>query len=144
MRNRSSAISITTSFKKRISQEINESENLTEAGKQIKFGEIIEKDLKEKNQIKPLKPFMNNNIIDLPTPQYLDIKKEYYTKDEKVNFLNFFHLNNFYYCKLSLFYFMKKLKYLIYSIKNLLETLMRISKRLIFRLFYHSLKTKKK
>lgn len=90
MRNRSSAISITTNFKRRISQEINETENLTESGKQMKFCEIFEKELKDKNQLKPLKPFVNNNIINLPTPQYLDIKKEYYTKDEKVILFNRF------------------------------------------------------
>jgi hypothetical protein len=70
MRNRSSAISITTNLKRKISQEINDTENLTEEGKQIKFCEIFEKELKEKNQLMPLKPLLSNNIIDLPTPQY--------------------------------------------------------------------------
>lgn len=84
MRNRSSAISMTTNYKKRISQEIIDSDSLTEAGKQIKFCEIFEKELKDKNQLKPLKPFVSNYIIDLPCPQYLEFKKEYYTKDEKV------------------------------------------------------------
>ncbi len=86
MRNRSSAISITTNSKKRISQEINNAEILTEAGKQIKFYEIFETELKEKNKIKPLKPFVKNDIIDLPCPQYFDIKKDYQSGDDKVFF----------------------------------------------------------
>jgi len=83
MRNRSSAFAITTNTKRRLSKEINDTENLTENEKQTKFCEIMENKLKEENKLKPLKPFVNNNIIDLPTPQYLDIKKEYNTKDEK-------------------------------------------------------------
>ncbi len=83
MRNRSSAFSMTTNTKMRISKELIEGEKVTENDKLAKFSEIIENKLKEENRLKPYKPFVNSNFINLPTPQYLDIKKEYYSKDEK-------------------------------------------------------------
>lgn len=93
MRNRSSAIAITTNKKKRLSQEIDGDKGLNEREKQQRFFDIMEKNLRQENRLKPFKPFDNKNIIDLPTPQYLDIRKEYNTKDEKA--LIFFNLANF-------------------------------------------------
>jgi len=98
MRNRSSAVAITTNTKKRLSQEINENENLSEKEKQIKFYEIFENKLKQENKIKPFKPFVNNNILDIPPPHYLDIKKEYITKDEKA-FIYFLNISQYYFMK---------------------------------------------
>jgi hypothetical protein len=83
MRNRSSAIALTENTKKRISTEIN-NPLLSEIQKQQKFSDIIESKLKNENRLKPLKPFETSDILDLPIPQFLDIRKEYISKEEKV------------------------------------------------------------
>jgi hypothetical protein len=84
MRNRSGAIAITQNAKKRLSEEIALTQDMTEEHKKEKITSYLEEKLKgESNQIK-----LNNNkddyiITELP-PAYLDIRKEFHTKNEKV------------------------------------------------------------
>lgn len=87
MRNRSSAIAITDKTKKTISNLINDP-NYSEIQKQQKFSDIMETRLKKEHRLKPLKPFETSDSIDLPTPQFLGIRKEYISKEEKAK--NFF------------------------------------------------------
>jgi len=85
MRNRSSAVAITNNTKKRMTTELglDNVNNLEE--KADKISQFLEKKLKlESRQAnKTIKPDFH---LDILPPQYLDIKKEYITKEEKVNF----------------------------------------------------------
>jgi hypothetical protein len=42
------------------------------------------------------KTLKNDFKLGFAAPQYLDVKKEYYTKDEKVYLINFIHTRKFY------------------------------------------------
>jgi len=88
MRNRSSAIAITTNTKTRISSEISIESALNEKDKLEKFTNLIEKELYSSNQFKKKSSICNGNVIDIPPPNYLDIKKEYLCRHDKVNLLS--------------------------------------------------------
>lgn len=83
MRNRSSAFAITDNTKKKMNQEIGITKDMKEEEKQEKITLYLEEKLKldDKLQTKTIK---NDFHIGLTPPQYLDIKKDYKSKDEKV------------------------------------------------------------
>jgi hypothetical protein len=85
MRNRSSAIAITTNTKTRISSEISIESALNDKDKLEKFTNLMEKELNSSNQFKKKSSICNENVIDIPPPNYLDIKKEYLSRHDKVN-----------------------------------------------------------
>lgn len=85
MRNRSSAVAITTNTKKRISTEIGLDFALNDKDKLEKFANLMEKELNSNNQFKKKTSICIENTIDIPPPNYLDIKKEYLSKYDKVN-----------------------------------------------------------
>ncbi|MCH3788399.1 hypothetical protein LZB33_09245, partial [Campylobacter jejuni] len=64
MRNRSSAIAITTNTKKRISTEIGFNSTLSDKDKLEKFANLMEKQLDPNNQFKNKTSINNENIID--------------------------------------------------------------------------------
>ena len=86
MRKRSDAIAMTSLQKKIISEQIGlEKDNLNEEQSKNKMTSIIEEKLKSDNK------YLYNNktnktemTVDILPPAFLDIKKDYYTKDEKV------------------------------------------------------------
>jgi len=85
---RSDAFAINTQMKKDIVNESGINDHMTEEEKRLKVGEVLEKNLKNNN--KAYNRFLdikNDNSIDIPPPQYNDIKKEYYTKNEKVHII---------------------------------------------------------
>lgn len=90
MRNRSSAIAITTNTKKRISTEIGFDSALNDKEKLEKFANLIEKELNSNAQFRKNTSISNDTAIDIPPPNYLDIKKEYLSKYDKVNQLFLF------------------------------------------------------
>ncbi len=85
MRNRSSAVAITTNTKKKITSEIGFNDDLNEKDKMEKFSNFMEKEILPNNKLNKRTSLSNENIIDIPPPNYLDIKKEYFTKYDKVN-----------------------------------------------------------
>lgn len=93
MRNRSSAIAITTNTKKRISSEISLESGLNDKDKMEKFANLIEKEFNANNQFTKKTSISNENTIDIPPPNYLDIKKEYFSKYDKVNLITFTNEN---------------------------------------------------
>lgn len=86
MRNRSSALAITSNTKKRISTQINEDLNLNERDKIDKFNNLIEIEMKKSNKLIRRTSNVNENFIDILPPNYLDIRKDYNTKEDKVRF----------------------------------------------------------
>ena len=84
MRNRSSAVAITTNTKKRISSEIGLDSALNDKDKLEKFASLIEKELNPNSQFTKKTSVSADNVIDLSPPNYLDIKKEYLSKYDKV------------------------------------------------------------
>lgn len=84
MRNRSSAVSITSNTKKLIRSEIGINETMAEKEKIEKFSNFMEKKLYSDNKFKKKSSISTEFSIDFPPPNFLDIKKEYYTKYEKV------------------------------------------------------------
>jgi hypothetical protein len=88
-RNRSDALSITTNQKKRISSIIeNEISNLSEEQSKEKIFSIIEEKIKYEDKFTTSeKTVKSEYTLDFQPPAFLDIRKEYYTKDEKVIFI---------------------------------------------------------
>ncbi len=84
MRNRSSAIAITTNTKKRISTELGTT-NVDDKDKLEKFANFIEKEIFQNKKIQKRTSIINENTIEIPPPNYLDIKKEYSSKYDRVN-----------------------------------------------------------
>jgi hypothetical protein len=82
MRNRSSAIVITSNTKQRMSTEIG-LDNMNENDKKEKISNYIEDQLKN-DKIVRKKTKKTDYFINIDPPQYLDVKKEYYSKNEKV------------------------------------------------------------
>ena len=82
MRNRSSALAITNNQKKRMSTEIENLKGLNEEQKVEKISQLLEKNIKIPGLGKTVK---DEFYISFQPPKYLDIKKEYTTKDEKVS-----------------------------------------------------------
>ena len=86
MRNRSSALAITSKTKKKISTELNMENNLSDIDKMEKFSNLIETEMKKSNKfIRRSSSMTQVNTIDIPPPNYLDIRKEYSSKYDKVN-----------------------------------------------------------
>jgi hypothetical protein len=83
-RNRGLAVAITSNTKMRMSQEMGLTSNMNEEERKDKITNYIEEKVKNEgkflNRRSTLKP---DNHIDIVPPQYMDIKKEYYTKNEK-------------------------------------------------------------
>ncbi len=86
MRNRSSAVAITTNTKKRISTEIGIDSCLNDKDKLEKFTNFMENEFHSNKQYKKKTSICNENIINIHPPNYLDIKKEYLSKYDKVIF----------------------------------------------------------
>lgn len=87
MRSRSSAIAITTNTKRRISCEIGINDSLNEKDKLEKFSNLLEKEIYGKNKLSSQYSINSSDcIVDIPTPNYLDIKKDYLSKYDKVFF----------------------------------------------------------
>ena len=84
MRNRSSAIAITNNTKKRLSAEIGITDNTTEEQRKELITNYIEEKIKNENRNINTCTNRTDYNVDFKPPNYLDIKKEYYTKDEKV------------------------------------------------------------
>jgi hypothetical protein len=84
MRNRSSAVAITSNTKKRMTTELglDDVNNLEE--KADKISQFLEKKLKLESR-QSNKTIKTDFHLEILPPQYLDIKKEYITKEEKVN-----------------------------------------------------------
>lgn len=83
MRTRSSALAITNNTKKRMNDELGLTSEMNEDEKVEKISHFLETQLKMENKATP-KTFKNDFNITIPPPQYLDIKKEYISKEEKV------------------------------------------------------------
>ena len=83
MRNRSSAIAITNNTKKRMTVEMGLNKEMNEDVKAEKITQFMEGKLKIENVAND-STVQADYHIGLPTPQYLDIKKEYSIKGEKV------------------------------------------------------------
>jgi hypothetical protein len=83
MRTRSSAVAITNNTKKRMNTELGLTIEMNEDEKAEKISQFLETQLKMENKTTP-KTFKNDFNISIPPPQYLDIKKEYISKEEKV------------------------------------------------------------
>jgi hypothetical protein len=83
MRNRSSALAITNNQKKRMSTQLEAFEGLNEEQKVEKINQFLEENMKLPMQGK--KTVNEDYHISFAPPKYLDIKKEYITKDEKVS-----------------------------------------------------------
>ena len=87
MRNRSNAAAITSNTKKRISQQLDGDISLNVNQRIEKFGNLIETEMKKgnKNFRRTSSTIPENaNSIDIPPPNYLDIRKEYTSKYDKV------------------------------------------------------------
>jgi len=82
---RSNAFVITSNKKKIISEEAGITDTMKEEEKIEKVTNVLEADLKRGNNLQRHLGIKQDNIIDIPPPKYLDFKKEYYTKNEKVN-----------------------------------------------------------
>ncbi len=80
MRNRSSALAITNNQKKRMSTEL--CAGLNEDQKVDKINQFLEERMKTFGS--GSKTVKDDNHLNFAPPKYLDIKKEYITKDEKV------------------------------------------------------------
>jgi hypothetical protein len=90
MRNRSSALAITSNTKKRISTQL-ECENIqNERDRLEKFSNLIDIEMRKSNKFIRRTSTGSENIIDISPPNYLDIRKEYSNKYDKVK------LNNYY------------------------------------------------
>lgn len=87
MRTRSSAMAITTKSKQRMSQEIGLGNNTSEEQSKEKITAIIEEQLRSENRCKGRSSSINEDIINIAPPSYLDIKKDYHTKNEKVKLI---------------------------------------------------------
>ena len=87
MRNRSSAIAITESTKKGIAKNILNNPLLSETQKHQKFSDAIETKLNKENRLNIING-ETSNTLDLPTPQYFDIRKVYISQDEKAKIFN--------------------------------------------------------
>jgi hypothetical protein len=84
MRNRSSAIAITQNTKKRLSEEIGLNENMREDVRKEKITNYLADKIRNNTTtLKINKTKEDYQISDIPPP-YLDIKKDYHTKNEKV------------------------------------------------------------
>ena len=107
MRNRSSAVAITSNTKKRISSQLETDININDKDKLEKFSNLIETELKKSQKFTKKTSITANrdNIIDIPPPNYLDIRKEYSCKNDKVKKIFMLILK-----KNSQFYFMIKQK----------------------------------
>jgi hypothetical protein len=90
MRNRSSALAITSNTKKRISTQLETDNSLNEKDKLEKFSNLIETEIKKSHKLTKKTSITVNpeNTIDIPPPNYLDIRKEYSCKYDKVK-INF-------------------------------------------------------
>ena len=84
MRNRSSALAITSNTKKRITTELNIENSLNDRDKLEKFSNLIETEMKKSNKFVRRTSMIPENTIDVPPPNYLDIRKEYSSKYDKV------------------------------------------------------------
>ncbi len=84
MRTRSSALAITNNTKKRMTTELGLSSEMNEDEKAEKISLFLEQNLKMENKTTP-KTFKNDFHISIPPPQYLEIKKDYVSKEDKVN-----------------------------------------------------------
>ncbi len=84
MRNRSSAMALTNNTKKKLSSEFGITDNTSEDHKKELITNYIEEKLKNENRNINRCTNRSDYNIDFKPPNYLDIKKEYYTKDEKV------------------------------------------------------------
>jgi len=81
-RNRSSAFAITDNTKKRMTTEIGLTDGMQDEEKKEKITNYMEEKLKiEYDKSVSSK---NENRIEFFPPSFLDIKKEYYSKEEKV------------------------------------------------------------
>lgn len=84
MRNRSSAIAITSNTKHRMTQEIGLDSFTNEESKREKLTNYFQEKFKSTKFTKKATA-KTDFFLDFPPPQYQDTKKEYYTKNEKVN-----------------------------------------------------------
>jgi hypothetical protein len=83
MRNRSSAISLTQNAKKRLSDDIGLTIDMLEEVRKEKLTNYLTEKLKNDNiKITTTKDIYH--VSDIPPP-YLDIRKDYHSKQEKVN-----------------------------------------------------------
>jgi hypothetical protein len=84
MRNRSSAIAITGNLKKRISTELgmDNTQNMSEEQIKEKFTNYMESKIKKETRFLNEDLRKSNLSLNLPIPTFLDISKNYYTKDE--------------------------------------------------------------
>ncbi len=83
---RSNAFVMTSNKKKVISEEAGLTETMKEEEKIEKVTNVLEADLKRGNNLQRHLGIKQDNVIDIPPPKYMDFKKEYYTKNEKVSF----------------------------------------------------------
>jgi hypothetical protein len=86
MRQRSSAIAITQNTKKRMSNEIGLDDNMLDEVRKEKLTNYLEEKFKNDTNNNFIKSNKKDDyhVTDIPPP-YLDIRKEYYTKGEKVS-----------------------------------------------------------
>jgi hypothetical protein len=82
MRNRSSALAITNNQKKRMSTQLEAIGGLNEEQKVEKINQFLEETMKF--QVQGNKTVNDDYYISFAPPKFLDIKKDYLTKDEKV------------------------------------------------------------
>ncbi len=86
MRNRSSALAITNNTKKRMTVELGLNSAMNEDEKAEKINQFLEEKLKIESR--PVTKTIKNDFhIELSPPQFLDIKKDYVSKDEKVKYI---------------------------------------------------------
>jgi len=84
---RSNAFVMTSNKKKILSEEAGITDNMKEEEKIEKVTNVLEADLKKGNNLQRHLGIKQDNIIDIPPPKYMDFKKEYYTKNEKVIYI---------------------------------------------------------
>jgi len=94
MRNRSSALAITANTKKRISSQLDIDNFQNDRDKMEKFTNLIETEIKKSQKFVRRTSTNQENTIDIPPPNYLDIRKEYSSKYDKVK-LKFLKKANF-------------------------------------------------
>lgn len=87
MRNRSSAMAFTSKAKQKISAQIGLGiNNSNDLQFKDKMTAIIEEQLRSENKYGISNgTILNDDVVDFSPPAYLDIKKDYYTKNEKVS-----------------------------------------------------------
>ena len=81
-------MAITTKSKQRMSLEIGLGANDSEEQSKEKITALIEEQLRSENKCKGRSSSMNEDIINIAPPAYLDIKKDYTTKNEKVTIIH--------------------------------------------------------